>query len=821
MELVNSLLDPLVGLAVGRCVTDYKGEKDMDPVKYSVRLCDTDIVFCNSKRIPTKLLNKRQTLFDGKVLWGVDKILPTIRELRRFDIPMCCPKVYTLVLNFLKAILLRDYYFGVFCDDISVANALGIPQRDLKLEKKYIAGTKFMYSQKNLMGSQDYQDTITSGRNPQKLFVASGIVWIHDVDSAIVGARMLTALSILIQGHIPCTVDEMKKGMKYLKAGVEDSKSSYTPITSNYLQVMSEVCESVDSVYVNPKYDGTPIWLYLSSKSLGMLYQPIKRRSGTKFRPVGVLTGVKLTPEDLQLINGKLTRSTSSSVEILGASKEVTGSISNSGNSTEILGASKEVTGSTSSSGNSVNIRENHEVAILCEKVGDLYYMVDTLLNPRNLSTYRERYELMVSLSNNLQRYGEFCKAFRLTEGGRLQGVDSAIPNPECLPMLMRRQSLSEATDGYIVYIDDKRPAKLKDMDHATVDLDFYFDEVAVADGKVCGKWSYNLSTQKDIPLSMLPEKSQKSAVYEVRIKDGQVVRRRSDRLTGNPVGLVKQIISQYSRNAVQSNSAVWGAKDPEFFVVANRIFKRYVYNKFVPNNSSIVDLGSGNGGDIPIWKEKGYSVIAVEPDHARYNILVSNVKSLVKIRCVQSKMEAYEFSERDYTYCTFMRSINAISIAERLALVSRLLAKRKKLVIVCSTLERARSVLKAADSEVTPLNVKSAMKSLKELERNLQTPKDVTSFSKIYKSSDDSRRIKFALKGRELTVDYERNSQGSDRIYSDQLMSIEEWKDLADSCNAKMTICEPEEFLESVYKSTSLVAMSPCKLDVGIMIST
>lgn len=427
---------------------------------------------------------------------------------------------------------------------------------------------------------------------------------------------------------------------------------------------------------------------------------------------------------------------------------------------------------------------------LLVEMVGSDMYVVDS--HTPGISRYTARYQLASEAVRCLQTEMVSTYRMHITEGKRVTyGAD-------CLPVLLGKKI--DNTDGYIVYVDGRRPMKLKPASEYTVDIRF---TPAVprdmADNVLKGTWDYTDLPIKPIPLEMAPELDEESAVYEVSLQSCAIVRRRYDKVTGNPSGLIDSIRQKYKVDAPYASPVVWGGRDPTFMVVANRMIKRMVYNEEVPAGARIVDIGSGYGADVPVWKERGYRVVAVEYSEARYKELAAKTRSYSTVRCIHASMldvDVHSELYSGYSIWTFMRSINAVPSKDRVRMLERLMSKRVKIVIVATTLDAARKVL----------GVK---------------PEDKAAKSLCLSRKGSAQEVSATLVGRKLTLSNRTTTVDSVepvRTYTDYLMSEDAWKAVAADKRYVCRITPAEYYLQRIYGTCDLPVMCLCKMDACIV---
>lgn len=532
----------------------------------------------------------------------------------------------------------------------------------------------------------------------QYIFQSEDIVWVainnkEDILPAVTLHRMLN-------GYRSYTEEQYYISRRYLEENIMHNIYMYTPITVTYLELMSEITRYQKNIVIDPKYDGVPIWLYISKICPIMCYQQKKVDDGVEFNICGRIADLYI-PVDYPI----------------------------------------------------------EEIAILAELVGNRIYIIDCYYGSKDEHIHRR--DTLKKLYNDI-----LCSIPIISiANSKYYYMDKSKKNNLDLPSIMGK--IEKNTDGFVFYIGNNRPLKLKTVDNLTVDLEYNTESKT---------WSYE-DIVSTIPKELEPEEGEEDiVVYEVRLLDGKVIRKRKDRESGNPPNLVKSILGKLRISKMTDRLNVWACKDVQFAIVANRMFKRVVYQKYIPEGSFIIDFGSGHGGDMVIWEERDYRVIAVEKDRKRYEILLGRVESKSRILCYNCDMEHFslDISMRQYKYCTFMRSINAINNKEKKNLLSRLFKYNKIVVIVCIVEENI-----CEDS--------------------------------IFEGSTGSVKVKRI--GRDLEVRYSIKGE-EDRVYTNYIMSRAEWYSIAEKHNYAVEEYKVEEFLIDVYGTSSMDVMRLCKLD-------
>lgn len=63
------------------------------------------------------------------------------------------------------------------------------------------------------------------------------------------------------------------------------------------------------------------------------------------------------------------------------------------------------------------------------------------------------------------------------------------------------------------------------------------------------------------------------------------------------------------------------------------------MHNKYMPRSCNMMDASSSNGGDLYIWKNMGYKVLAIEKDKHRFNTLCHKIAESTNIQTVCDDM--------------------------------------------------------------------------------------------------------------------------------------------------------------------------------------
>lgn len=380
---------------------------------------------------------------------------------------------------------------------------------------------------------------------------------------------------------------------------------SYVPTTCSYpsslLSITRARCSGVTTI-INPKHDGVSCWVYVSPFTPASLLLQTKHGGGFYYEYCGRLDCLKDLVVDCPR-------------------------------------------------------------AILVEMIGHSgkWKLIAVDMFSQVAEDYKNRYDTLVGMLSKFP----FTKTRNKYLNSYLCEVTSGseVSSKESICEIM--STSSRATDGYIVYIGDERPFKVKLSSMVTLDMEYNY---RVTNGVVAHTWNVS-EGHKDIlgtlgsPLIEYPYlEPDKTYVFEVRVADRSIIRIRTDRTRGNSKQVIDFVMRAYSKDKKYSLSEVWSAEDLRFMVLMNRCFKYYSYVKYIPKGSRVIDMGSGNGGDSGMWRDMEYTILAVEKDSSRCSVLKKKVGDNPKITVKCRDMLDIESILRNtpirYTYATFMRSI-------------------------------------------------------------------------------------------------------------------------------------------------------------------
>jgi hypothetical protein len=333
-------------------------------------------------------------------------------------------------------------------------------------------------------------------------------------------------------------------------------------------------------------------------------------------------------------------------------------------------------------------------------------------------------------------------------------------------------------TDGYVVYIGDERPFKVKLCSMMTLDLEYSYKVVGDA---MIHTWNTNALGPIDNPLTLYPYlDAKRTYVFEVNVSSGKVVRLRTDRTRGNSSVVVDLVLKAYSKDSKYSLQSVWCGKDLRFLILVNRMFKHYVYMTYIPELCRLIDMGSGNGGDSNIWLDRKYNVLAIEKDPTRCIILRDKVRAnphiAVRRRDMLDIKNVLKNTPAKYSHVTFMRSIGHLSPEQIVTMLCLFKSyKIQRIVIVTSIMT-----------------------------------------STVNYRMDDGFGNMFTM-----NIDEEGNTEVSYHIppkapveYHDRSYTLREWQHMATFAEYRLRVESQWDVLSSVYGLSYSEILFPCTLD-------
>jgi len=337
---------------------------------------------------------------------------------------------------------------------------------------------------------------------------------------------------------------------------------------------------------------------------------------------------------------------------------------------------------------------------------------------------------------------------------------------------------VSPGTDGYVAYVGNSRPAKVKLASMLTIDVSY---------NKSTNSWNCcdNIAARLKRPREdILMSTSDVVMVIEVNLHTGESVRARGDRLKGNSRMVMDRLLKSYSSDIKYSVVDIWSGADIRFGNLINRCFKRYMHEKYMLRGSNVLDIGSGNGGDISIWEDMNYKVLAIEKDKTRYNVLQKKIHSSNSIRAINDDMRNMMVhlsnSTVRYHCATFMRCLGTISSDDVVYIIRQLKTYGcKKILIITMVSDGLISHTYSHDDQ---------------------------SFSVSY-DDKDKVAVKYTIANK--TVEY-----------TDNCYSISKWVDMCSSCGYKVTLELQSGFVDRTYSLHRSDSTYHCFTDIGMCLS-
>lgn len=535
--------------------------------------------------------------------------------------------------------------------------------------------------------------------------------------------QLLTGTRMAMFDH----AEEAKDNIKALE------QNSITPIPASFMELLEVITDSVNKdldVIINPKYDGSPCWLYISDNQVSLVNQ---RRSikGNKFTYIGRVAEKR------------------------------------------------------------VNMASKY-YAVLCERIvsndGIVYIAVDCFTDVETSYFHRKNNaiaalydtKLIGNMAINVILGDSYLYRICKINYGVATSITSML-NLSITDVMSSRCAMP--TDGLVIYIGNNRPIKVKLCSNITVDLDYIYDSNTNK-----GSWlttnAYMVSMLKQPHNLGLDEN--KKYVIEVLVSTGVATRIRLDRLNGNPDSVVNNVVAKYAKDAKYSIPSVWQGQDLKLTILLNRMFKRHCYLKYVPHGCKLIDMGSGNGGDLSMWLLSSCSILAIEKDVMRFKTLQTRVKMHTKIQPINLDMKNVMLELKSktlrYEYMTFMRSIGHMT-DQSIANVLRALARYgiRRIVIVTMVTDRLQNYA-VQDKQGQTFKI------------------DVTNTGKASK----------------VNIAY--NIGGKDGGYEDTCYSTDQWTHLAKQCGYSISIESQLDFMNHIFRLSGDLYY-PCFTDVCIIL--
>ena len=409
--------------------------------------------------------------------------------------------------------------------------------------------------------------------------------------------------------------------------------------------------------------------------------------------------------------------------------------------------------------------------AALVELLPDGSYIVVDMYTKSYDAAYVNRVESIVS----------FIDAYVLTRGTgwssyvtQVSKTQSMTLGPHSPPLTGIMNPLMMNIDGYVVYVGKSKPLKVKLCTMVTVDLEYSRSRGWLYTGGI---------VLPDPPAHILDSSPTDTVVLEINVHMGAVVRDRPDRDKGNPKQLVDIMVSEYRKDCKYSHPDVWTGSDIRLSILLNRVYKSYVYRRYVPQGVHIVDMGSGNGADSGIWTEMSYKVLAVEMDQLRVSTLRRKVSDMPHVKVVHCTMqEAHRYlgaHSTKYKMATFMRSASHLKLEEMKTVLHRFMrAGVNMFVVVTMVRDYVQTHTYTYGTQTFSITV------------------------------DDTRS----------TVSY--NVDKEIISYKDYLYTLQQWTDLAQSCSLSVHVDRQSEFMRGAYGMLITDSTYPCFTDVALVLT-
>lgn len=553
----------------------------------------------------------------------------------------------------------------------------------------------------------------------------------------------------------------MSEALSFMNMAAMDK---YIPVTCSYFEMIEKVAianTTDDTVILNPKYNGRPCWLYMSQNTPPSLIAQYRTRSANEYKYIGRLYSNVCEYKGRQC--AILAESICSGYDIH--------------TTRHIVQAANEMSTNMLSDAN-IAVNNVIYVAIdICEKYDSSTEYYDRLVKLRNvLSLFN--YTFMHSDGSPLHLCVTSSNVLRLSTN---KHDDIAIYSDllECInPITSIMTTTMQHVDGYVLYLGNNRPMKVKLAESLTVDLEC----VKAEDGTITYDVnnSHLRSIVNDVGGVLDLAECDRTYIVEVSINNGAVTSIRNDRLSANPSNVVNNIVSKYMSDKKYSLSDVWSGRNIKLLILMNRVFKTFCYNRFVPAQSRIVDMGSGNGADVYIWRDKGYKVLAVERDEKRLSILKRKVHSHIDIICklcdMRCVMRLLSDSTMKYRYTTFMRSIGHLSLNEIRTLFVALRKYGMVRIVVVTALRELVYDADVADHNGQRFNV--------------------------HIRDDGMIVTKYSIDNRRMS-------------YVDNCYTHSEWSNIAKDASYRLNIFREETFIADVYHCEQEALLKPCTMDV------
>ena len=536
--------------------------------------------------------------------------------------------------------------------------------------------------------------------------------------------KLITGLGLGLYGH----QEESKSFIESI-----DPKL-YTPVTISYIELLSNIAEAFcnqSSVAFNPKYNGVCYWIYFSSTVPPSLVSQIRTAEGNIYKYIGRLSRLQ-------------------------------------------------------------NIRETERWALMIESIdtkekNKVYVVTDSFRN--NMDSYSLRDCL---IRTALPKYLDTTEAYCIKNvtlfhtDNKILHRDNTYHNSKTEESLCKIMSAGHIfTDGYVVYIGNNRPTKVKLVEFLTADIELQVDDDLKSVWRTTN--TFLLSRIKYPVYHSLEDLDQTSAVYEVSLYNGEIIRPRLDRRKGNPEEILERIVKCYKRDEKYSTRLVWSGESVKFSILVNRTFKHYLYFKYIKEGSYIIDLGSGNVGERNIWNTLKCKVVCIERDPKRFEVLKTKCSKDLNIIVfkddMRNAMSCLKQVNLKYRTACFMRSISHLCKEDIVTLLKGLEAYGIKTILIVTMVS------------------------------------DWLQEDYYYEDSNkDYLKIVHNSVGKTSYVEWKIGSKNMS--YLDNCYSTKEWRELATLSGLRIDIIPQSLYTSKAFNITRDFTNYSCYTDVGIILS-
>jgi hypothetical protein len=509
----------------------------------------------------------------------------------------------------------------------------------------------------------------------------------------------------------------------------------YVPITSTYVNMLNSIATAAatsDPVSINYKHDGQAMWLYISPTMPASLLYQVKVRNGIAHKYIGRvadLPDTTLTCYHCLLIE-RVDHDTHHEYIVIDAFTEIDEQYID---------------------------RMYHAIQVF-----NKYLIQDT------------PYTIMIKY-----KFTEFNIMPTSIISLPITSTSTIPIGTIATPINVMMSRALEHMDGYVIYIGSNRPLKVKLANMVTLDVEY---------NKSLSAWNYQ--GQLPVPLEtpstdILMSTNDNIIVMEVNIHTGHIVRVRGDRMRGNSKVVLDNILRSYGEDIKYSNGDVWSGNDIKFSLLINRTFKRFMHLKYMPRRTNLLDVGSGNGGDISIWRDMSYKVLALEKDEGRFNVLCKRITHDISIIAVHDDMRnmVYHLKQSPIRYhsVSFMRSLSMLNDEEIVTMLSGLRAYGcNRILIVTMITDRL-------------------------MHHSYKTPDQ--EFNIVY---DGSNIVTVSYKSDNMIISY-----------TDNCYSQDKWISMCSSSGYNVVIESQASFVKNAFSLECCPSTYPCFTDIGIFLST